>query len=120
MAPEVLNRGAYNYKADVWSLGTILYEFLTGSSPFKSAQSKDELKKYHRNAVIQSPPHIHFSKECLRFINNCLTYSQYYRPSWKELLDHNFIRLPKNSSVAFSLDPMQFENVFNLLPRHYT
>lgn len=35
MAPEVLNRGVYNYKADVWSLGTILYELLTGISPFK-------------------------------------------------------------------------------------
>ena len=30
MAPEVLNRGAYNFKADVWSLGTILFELLTG------------------------------------------------------------------------------------------
>ena len=37
MAPEVLNRGLYNYKADIWSLGTILYELLTGQSPFKEA-----------------------------------------------------------------------------------
>jgi serine/threonine-protein kinase ULK/ATG1 len=37
MAPEVLNRGVYNYKADVWSLGTILFELLTGKSPFKAA-----------------------------------------------------------------------------------
>ena len=37
MAPEVLNRAMYNYKADVWSLGTILFELLTGKSPFKRA-----------------------------------------------------------------------------------
>jgi len=35
MAPEVLNRGMYNYKADVWSLGTILYEMAAGYSPFR-------------------------------------------------------------------------------------
>lgn len=45
MAPEVLNRGVYNYKADIWSLGTILFELLTGKSPFKEATNKDELKK---------------------------------------------------------------------------
>lgn len=37
MAPEVLNRGVYNYKADVWSLGTILFEMIAGYSPFKQA-----------------------------------------------------------------------------------
>jgi serine/threonine-protein kinase ULK2 len=45
MAPEVLNRGLYNYKVDVWSLGTILFELLTGKSPFKGAQNKEELKQ---------------------------------------------------------------------------
>ncbi len=37
MAPEILNGEVYNFKADVWSLGTILFELLTGSSPFKHA-----------------------------------------------------------------------------------
>lgn len=35
MAPEMLNKGTYNYKADVWSIGTMLFELLTGFSPFK-------------------------------------------------------------------------------------
>jgi serine/threonine protein kinase len=41
MAPEVLSREVYTYKADVWSLGTILYELIAGYSPFKDAVNKD-------------------------------------------------------------------------------
>lgn len=44
MAPEVLNRSMYNYKADVWSLGTILFELVTGYSPFRDAKNKDQLR----------------------------------------------------------------------------
>lgn len=41
MAPEMLNRDTYNYKTDVWSLGTVTFELLTGYSPFKDAKNKE-------------------------------------------------------------------------------
>ena len=43
MAPEILEKRRYNDKADIWSLGVLLYEMYTGSPPFK-ARSKRELK----------------------------------------------------------------------------
>ena len=52
MAPEVLNRVKYSYKADIWSVGTILFEMLTGHSPYKEAQNKDQLKRKHREFTI--------------------------------------------------------------------
>ena len=35
MAPEVLKGCSYNSKADVWSLGVVLYECLFGYCPFE-------------------------------------------------------------------------------------
>jgi serine/threonine-protein kinase ULK/ATG1 len=34
MAPEVLGGQYYNHKADVWSIGCLFYELITGFMPF--------------------------------------------------------------------------------------
>ena len=44
MSPEVLKRQPYDQKADVWSLGTILFQMLTGEHPF-TGKDEDDLKK---------------------------------------------------------------------------
>lgn len=55
MAPEILNRNGYNHKADIWSIGTVLYELLTGESAFKNIFSKSQLKHKMRENVFYHP-----------------------------------------------------------------
>lgn len=44
MAPEIMHKRTYNYKADIWSIGVLTYNLITGTYPF-FASSKDELLK---------------------------------------------------------------------------
>lgn len=44
MAPEVLNKRAYNYKADLYSIGLIGYFMLTRENAF-SSQTLEDLKR---------------------------------------------------------------------------
>lgn len=36
MAPEILRYEKYNAKADLWSVGAVLYEMVVGKPPFKA------------------------------------------------------------------------------------
>ncbi|XP_028396747.1 serine/threonine-protein kinase ULK2-like [Dendronephthya gigantea] len=54
MAPEVIMSREYDAKADLWSIGTIIYQCLTGRAPFM-ASTPQELKKYYQKSKTISP-----------------------------------------------------------------
>lgn len=45
IAPEILESKPYDTKADIWSLGCILYTLLTGTPPFEALDVKETLSK---------------------------------------------------------------------------
>ena len=80
----------YNEKADIWSLGTICYELLTGEKLFKVKDIKDLMTKVESgNYAI--PININFSKEAVSFLNSMLQYNANDRLSADELSKHDFL-----------------------------
>ena len=52
MPPEIVNRGSYNSKCDVWCMGVILYELMALRLPFDGRSEQD----LYNNIRNRSPP----------------------------------------------------------------
>ena len=56
MAPEILRYQKYDAKADLWSVGTILYEMVTGRPPFGGNNPLQLLGNIERTEARIPPP----------------------------------------------------------------
>ena len=97
----------YNEKADIWSLGTVCYELLTGEAMFKVKDIKDLMKKVE-NGNYTIPININLSKEAVSFLNAMLQYDFDKRLSADELANHDF--LVKNVKDFSKVDLDQISN----------
>ncbi len=104
MAPEIISGCLYNYKVDVWSLGTVLFHLLTGTYPFKG-KSLDELKANLRNGAYKIPRDVKISMECLDFLNSCLKFDSSKRKDIEYLLNHPFLSKSK-------MDPLRQSKIY--------
>ena len=85
MAPEVLQRNhPYNQKADVWSLGTILFQMLTGERPY-SGKDLNDLNQRVQTSEYAIPRNMLVSPSLIKFLNSCLRIDSKKRLGWDEL-----------------------------------
>ncbi|XP_054723172.1 serine/threonine-protein kinase 26-like [Uloborus diversus] len=101
MAPEVIRRSAYDFKADIWSLGITAIELAKGKAP------RSEL---HPMKVLLLIPKSHppqlggdFSKHFRDLVEACLNKDPANRPTAKELLKFPFIRKAKKNTYIVEL-----------------
>jgi serine/threonine protein kinase len=86
MAPEVINKESYNFKADIWSLGITLIEMGEGRPPNNDVSSIEELIKLpNRPSPTLKKPSL-WSIHCNNFLSKCLTKNSNERPNDVELL----------------------------------
>ncbi len=71
-APEILRGEPYTRFADIWSLGCLMIEMLTGVPPWH--HEKDKLRLLNLIAKTQTPPPLPagISEEAASFLKQCL------------------------------------------------
>ena len=74
MAPEILQFQKYDAKADLWSVGTILFEMLAGKPPYTGANHVQLLRNIERQAPPISKVSDGLSDACVKLlVGGCLT-----------------------------------------------
>ena len=90
-SPQVLMRQWYDDKVDTWALGCMLFELLTGETPFEGATVKKVLRNIQRGwyeiALDSEPVYI---ETCL-FLLECLQMHEKDRMNVDGLLTAPFI-----------------------------
>ncbi|XP_047030523.1 serine/threonine-protein kinase unc-51 isoform X1 [Helicoverpa armigera] len=103
MAPEVIMSLKYDAKADLWSLGTIVYQCLTGKAPFQ-ATTPHELKAFYENSVdLQPKMPAGTSPELCSLLIGLLRRNPRERMPFEAFFNHPFLQRPRTTSIN-SLD----------------
>jgi len=101
MAPEILLGNKYDAKADLWSVGTVLFEMISGRTPFHGENHMDLLNNIKRKAV-RLPPDVRVSKECVVLLRILLDRRPANRADFKTFYEavEKFVALGCNGPKA--------------------
>ncbi|KAI5969915.1 ATG1 [Candida margitis] len=92
MAPEILRYEKYNAKADLWSVGAVLYEMTVGKPPFKAGNHIELLKNIEKaNDKIKFPSAAEVPDSLKQLIRSLLKYNPTERISFQEFFNDDLI-----------------------------
>ena len=99
----------YGFEVDIWSLGCICYELLTGRFPFDGGSLQSIIGKIDKGQYLVPK---NASPEIISFIDKMLRYEGEMRLSANELLKEPFLnKLPKNFNDEVINLPHNFEKL---------
>lgn len=95
MSPETVMDNVQDRPSDIWALGCIVLEMLTGEPPWGSNQDLTPdciLRKIGQgNEVPKIPAELSISKEAKDFLKGCFVRKPMYRLTSEMLLNHSFV-----------------------------
>ena len=90
MAPEVVKQTSYTRKADIWSLGCLVVEMMTGTHPFPDCSQLQAIFKIGGGKASPTVPE-HASDEAKDFLRQTFEIDHNLRPSADELMLSSFL-----------------------------
>uniref|UniRef100_A0AAY5KUB9 non-specific serine/threonine protein kinase n=1 Tax=Esox lucius TaxID=8010 RepID=A0AAY5KUB9_ESOLU len=103
MAPEVIMSQNYDAKADLWSIGTILFQCLTGKAPFQASSPQDLRLFYEKNKNLSPNIPRETSSHLRHLLLGLLQRNHKDRMDFEEFFHHPFLEasssIKKNTCV---------------------
>ena len=94
MAPEIMNVEPYTDRADLWSVGIILFEMFFARYPFHGMKNQYELMKLMKTDIkIDIPTKPVISNEAKNLIKNLLLKDSQKRLKWNDFFAHPWLKL---------------------------
>lgn len=92
MAPEILRHELYGAKVDLWSVGTVIYQLVTGVPPFGANNHIELLAQIEKTQdQIKFPPESVIDPEMKRMIKALLKKNPTERMSFLEFFNHSLV-----------------------------
>lgn len=107
MAPEIMNYKDYDDRADLWSIGVILYEMLFGYRPYK-AKNLHTLVKQINSEPVKLSLTIKISSECKELLLSLLLKDPDKRISWDKFFNHKWF----NKNIIKDSFELDFDELF--------
>uniref|UniRef100_A0A8B9JWC9 non-specific serine/threonine protein kinase n=1 Tax=Astyanax mexicanus TaxID=7994 RepID=A0A8B9JWC9_ASTMX len=91
MAPEVIMSQNYDAKADLWSVGTIIFQCLTGKAPFQASSPQELRQFYERNRNLSPNIPRETSSHLRHLLLSLLQRNHRDRMDFDEFFHHPFL-----------------------------
>jgi p21-activated kinase 1 len=101
MAPELIVGLEYGVKVDIWSLGIVALEMVTGEPPYFGQNTIKVLYLIATKLPPKVPNNEKWSETFRDFVSKCLEKDPEFRPSCEDLLAHPFL---SNISPSFKAE----------------
>ncbi|XP_056631732.1 serine/threonine-protein kinase unc-51 isoform X2 [Diorhabda sublineata] len=98
MAPEVIMSLQYDAKADLWSIGTIVFQCLTGKAPFQATTPQALKQFYEKNANLQPMIPFGTSQDLIELLMGLLKRNARERMNFETFFNHKFLKRPQSQS----------------------
>ncbi|XP_066501608.1 serine/threonine-protein kinase ULK1 isoform X2 [Hoplias malabaricus] len=109
MAPEVIMSQNYDAKADLWSIGTIVFQCLTGKAPFQASSPQDLRLFYEKNKNLSPNIPRETSIHLRHLLLGLLQRNHKDRMDFEEFFKHPFLEasstMKKSAPVTLTCFP---------------
>eukprot|EP00066_Takifugu_rubripes_P024252 XP_011613518.1 PREDICTED: serine/threonine-protein kinase ULK1 isoform X1 [Takifugu rubripes] len=103
MAPEVIMSQHYDAKADLWSIGTIVYQCLTGKAPFRASTPQELRLFYESNRTLLPSVPKETSHDLKDLLLGLLQRNHQERISFEEFFHHPFLETSSTTKKSPTL-----------------